>query len=103
MSQAVINALAPILMVLTLGYVCDFLKVDDNKNIAVLNVFVMRFALPSALFTATWHTPLAGFIQEMPLVTVLVLAMWASHTTSLAICLKRACSSSCIRFDYIFS
>ncbi|MFH0274953.1 AEC family transporter [Vibrio jasicida] len=76
MFQAVLSAIAPIFMVLALGYICGYRKVADNKNVAVLNVFVMRFALPSALFTATWHTPLAGFIQEMPLIIVLVLAMW---------------------------
>lgn len=76
MFQSVLNAIAPIFMVLALGYICGYRKVADNKNVAVLNVFVMRFALPCALFTATWHTPLAGFIQEMPLIVVLVLAMW---------------------------
>ncbi|MEI8631966.1 hypothetical protein P4S72_07465 [Vibrio sp. PP-XX7] len=36
----------------------------------------MRFALPISLFTATWHTPISGFMSEIPLIIVLVLAMW---------------------------
>lgn len=76
MFQAILNAIAPIFVVLGLGYYCGFKNIADNKNVSVLNVFVMRFALPSALFTATWHTPLSGFIHELPLIIVLVLAMW---------------------------
>ncbi|WP_417760976.1 AEC family transporter [Shewanella sp.] len=76
MFHAVLNAIAPIFVVLGLGYYCGIRKVADNKNVAVLNVFVMRFALPTALFTATWHTPVQGFISKLPLIAVLVLAMW---------------------------
>lgn len=76
MFQAVLNAIAPIFLVLGLGYYCGYRKIANNKNVSVLNVFVMRFALPTALFTATWHTPVSGFITKIPLIAVLVIAMW---------------------------
>ncbi|MGO1296531.1 MAG: AEC family transporter [Vibrio sp.] len=76
MFHAIINAIAPIFLVLGLGYFCGYRKIADNKNVSVLNVFVMRFALPTALFTATWHTPIAGFVSKLPLIAILVLAMW---------------------------
>lgn len=77
MFHTVLNAIAPIFMVLGLGFYAGKKGVADNKNVGVLNVFVMRFALPAALFTATWHTPVAGFLSELPLIAVLVIAMWA--------------------------
>lgn len=76
MFHAVLNAIAPIFVVLGLGYFCGYRKIADNKNVSVLNVFVMRFALPTALFTATWHTPVDGFIAKLPLIAILVLVMW---------------------------
>jgi malonate transporter len=76
MFHAVLNAIAPIFIVLGLGYFCGYRNIADNRNVSVLNVFVMRFALPTALFTATWHTPVTGFVTKIPLIVVLVLAMW---------------------------
>ena len=75
MLDTILNAIAPVFMVLGLGYFCGWKKIADNKDVEVLNVFVMRFAIPFSLFTTTWHTPVAKFLTEMPLILVLSTSM----------------------------
>lgn len=79
MTLVIINALAPVFFIMLLGYLAGKFKMVDNRNVALLNIYVMDFALPAALFTATVKTPWAGIVREMPLIAVLTLAMWVAY------------------------
>ncbi len=46
---------------------------------SLLNIFVMDFALPAALFSATVQTPWAGIVAQSPLIVVLTGAMWVTY------------------------
>lgn len=76
MTYVIIHALAPIFVIMLLGFWAGKAKMVDNQNVSLLNIFVMDFALPAALFSATVQTPWAGIVQQSPLVVVLTLAMW---------------------------
>lgn len=76
MTYVIVHALAPIFIIMLLGFYAGKAGRVDNKNVSLLNVYVMDFALPAALFSATVKTPWAGIIQQSPLIVVLVLAMW---------------------------
>ncbi|MFG1173379.1 AEC family transporter [Erwiniaceae bacterium CAU 1747] len=76
MTYIIIHALAPIFVIMLLGFYAGKAQMVDNKNVALLNVFVMDFALPAALFSATVKTPWLGIVQQSPLIVVLVLSMW---------------------------
>lgn len=76
MTYTIIHALAPIFVIMLLGFYAGKAKMVDNKNVALLNIFVMDFALPAALFSATVQTPWGGIVQQWYLIVVLVLAMW---------------------------
>ena len=79
MTYVIIHALAPIFVIMLLGFMAGKTKMVDNQNVALLNIFVMDFALPAALFSATVQTPWAGIVAQMPLIVVLVLAMWVTY------------------------
>lgn len=76
MTYVIIHALAPIFVIMLLGFWAGKAKMVDNQNVSLLNIFVMDFALPAALFSATVQTPWVGIVQQSPLVVVLTLAMW---------------------------
>ncbi|WP_392566623.1 AEC family transporter [Utexia brackfieldae] len=88
MAYIIIKALAPIFVIMLLGFYAGKAKMVDNKNVALLNIFVMDFALPAALFSATVQTPWAGIVQEWHLVVVLVLSMWVTFAAIYFICTK---------------
>ncbi|MFC0226435.1 AEC family transporter [Serratia aquatilis] len=79
MTYVIIHALAPIFVIMVLGFFAGKAKMVDNQNVSLLNIFVMDFALPAALFGATVQTPWAGIVQQSPLIVVLVLAMWITY------------------------
>ncbi|EPT7032161.1 AEC family transporter [Cronobacter malonaticus] len=79
MTYVIIHALAPIFVIMLLGFMAGKTKMVDNQNVALLNIFVMDFALPAALFSATVQTPWVGIVAQMPLIGVLVLAMWVTY------------------------
>lgn len=76
MTYVIVHALAPIFVIMLLGFWAGKAKMVDNQNVSLLNIFVMDFALPAALFSATVQTPWSGIVQQLPLVVVLTLAMW---------------------------
>lgn len=78
MTYVIIKALAPIFVIMLLGFYAGKAKMVDNKNVSLLNIFVMDFALPAALFSATVQTPWQGIVQQWYLVVVLVLSMWVT-------------------------
>ena len=57
MIDIIVASLAPVFLVMALGYVAGLTKDIDNRNINSLNALVMDFALPAALFTAMAQTP----------------------------------------------
>ena len=75
MLPIILNALVPIFFVLLLGYLAGRLKRLDNTRFVEMNVLVMEFALPCALFNGTFHTPRAVLIDRWPVVVVLGLGM----------------------------
>lgn len=79
MTYVIVHALAPIFIIMLLGFYAGKAGMVDNKNVSLLNIFVMDFALPAALFSATVQTSWAGIIQQSPLILVLVLAMWVVY------------------------
>lgn len=76
MTYIIIKALSPIFIIMLLGFWAGKRKMVDNQNVSLLNVFVMDFALPATLFTATVQTPWQGILQQWYLVIIIVLAMW---------------------------
>ena len=76
MGYFILKALAPIFVILALGYWAGKSKLVDNTNVSLLNIFLMDFALPGALFLATVQTPWEGIVKQIPLVLELTLAMW---------------------------
>ncbi|HDZ9768941.1 TPA: AEC family transporter, partial [Klebsiella variicola subsp. variicola] len=53
MTYVIIHALAPIFVIMLLGFWAGKAGMVDNKNVSLLNIFVMDFALPATLFSAT--------------------------------------------------
>jgi malonate transporter len=78
MTYVIVHALAPIFIIMLLGFWAGKAKMVDNKNVSLLNIFVMDFALP-ALFSATVQTPWTGIVAQSPLILVLTLAMWVTY------------------------
>ena len=79
MTYVIIHALAPIFVIMLLGFWASKAGMVDNKNVSLLNIFVMDFALPATLFSATVQTPWAGIVAQSPLVLVLTGAMWITY------------------------
>lgn len=79
MAYFILKALAPIFLILALGYWAGKSKLVDNTNVSLLNIFLMDFALPGALFLATVQTPWDGIVKQIPLVLQLALAMWVVY------------------------
>ncbi len=78
MTYVIIHALAPIFVIMLLGFWAGKAGMVDNKNVSLLNIFVMDFALPATLFSATVQTPWAGIVAQSPLVVVLTGA-WITY------------------------
>lgn len=79
MTYVILHALAPIFIIMLLGFWAGKAKMVDNKNVSLLNIFVMDFALPAALFSATVQTPWNGIVAQTPLIAILTLAMWIAY------------------------
>ncbi|MFM2484630.1 AEC family transporter [Celerinatantimonas yamalensis] len=79
MTYVIIHALTPIFVIMLLGFWAGKAKMVDNKNVSLLNIFVMDFALPAALFSATARTPWSGIVDQWSLIVVLTLSMWIAY------------------------
>ena len=77
--------LAPVFFVLALGYFAGIRRIVDNQQVRSLNLLVMRFALPAALFLATAQTPQAELMNEGKLIVVLAGSMWAVYAVFYAL------------------
>ncbi|MEA9390916.1 AEC family transporter [Acerihabitans sp. TG2] len=88
MTYIIIHALTPIFVIMLLGFYAGKAKMVTNTNVSLLNVFVMDFALPAALFSATVQTPWRGILSQSPLIVLLVLSMWIAYAALYFICIK---------------
>jgi malonate transporter and related proteins len=75
MIATILVSLAPVFLVMALGYLAGLTRAVDNRNIGSLNALVMDFALPAALFTAMAQASRAEMIGQARLALVLLLAM----------------------------
>jgi predicted permease len=75
MSYKIAEALVPVFFVMFLGYFAGARHIVDNQQVASLNVLVMTFALPSALFVGVAQTSRSGLVERDKLVLVLVISM----------------------------
>jgi len=77
MYTAISFALIPVFFVMALGYFAGKRGIVDNANVKSLNMFLMTFALPAALFSAIAPTPRDAIIQNAPLAAVLAISLLA--------------------------
>lgn len=75
MGTTILNSLAPVFFVLGLGYFAGLWKMVDNKNVHSINLMLMNFALPCALFLAIARTSSKVLVQQYRLVSALAIAM----------------------------
>ena len=57
MIYIIVHALAPIFVIMLLGFWAGKAGMVNNKDVSLLNIFVMDFALPAALFSARYKRP----------------------------------------------
>jgi malonate transporter and related proteins len=77
--MAILASLAPVFLVMALGYAAGRTKAFDNHNIGSLNALVMEFALPAALFTAMAQASRDAMMAQAQLALVLLGAMLAAY------------------------
>ena len=75
MAVEIAEALVPVFFVMFLGYFAGARRMIDNQHVASLNVLLMTFALPVALFVGVAHTSRSGLEENGKLVFVLVVSM----------------------------
>jgi len=75
MGTTILNSLAPVFFVLGLGYLAGLWKMVDNKNVHSINLMLMNFALPCALFLAIARASSKVLAQQYRLVVAMALAM----------------------------
>ena len=69
------DALVPVFFVMFLGYFAGVRRIIDNQQVASLNVLLMTFAMPVALFVGVAQTSLSGLEENGKLVFVLVVSI----------------------------
>ncbi|SQB37093.1 malonate transporter MdcF [Citrobacter koseri] len=80
MTYVIVHALAPIFVIMLLGFWAGKAKMVDNKKCFPCSTFSSWILpLPAALFSATVQTPWTGIVAQSPLILVLTLAMWITY------------------------
>ncbi|MGV7218256.1 AEC family transporter [Bradyrhizobium sp. UFLA05-112] len=74
-TMTILASLAPVFLVMALGYAAGRTREFDNRNVDSLNVLVMDFALPAALFTAMAQASRQAMIDQARLALVVLAAM----------------------------
>jgi malonate transporter and related proteins len=69
------EALVPVFFVMFLGYFAGARCIIDNQHVASLNVLLMTFVLPVALFVGVAQTSRSGLEENGKLFLVLVISM----------------------------
>jgi malonate transporter and related proteins len=86
----IVLALLPVFVVLALGYFAGRRKLIDNANVASLNVLLMQFALPLALFVSIARTPKTVIVAYGALALVLALGLVLMYLAAFGI-YRRIC------------
>ena len=68
------EALVPVFFVMFLGYFAGARRIIDNQHLANLNVLLMTFVLPVALFVGVAQTSRSGLEENGKLFLVLVIS-----------------------------
>ena len=84
-TMTILASLAPVFLVMALGYAAGRTKAFDNHNIGSLNALVMEFALPAALFTAMAQASRKAMLDQARLALVLLAAMLAAYAVTYAV------------------
>ena len=84
-TMTILASLAPVFLVMALGYWAGRTKAFDNHNIGSLNALVMEFALPAALFTAMAQASRKAMLDQAQLALVLLAAMLAAYAVTYAV------------------
>jgi len=69
------EALVPVFFVMFLGYFAGARRIIDNQHVGSLNVLLMTFVLPVALFVGVAQTSRSGLEENGKLFLVLVISM----------------------------
>src|SRR5271154_345228 len=88
MIETILASLAPVFLVMALGFAAGRTKAFDNHNIGSLNALVMDFALPAALFTAMAQASREAMMAQEQLALVLLVAMLVAY--GVTYCVERA-------------
>ena len=75
MTLMIAEALVPIFFVMFLGYFAGARRIIDNQHVASLNVLLMTFVLPVALFVGVAQTSRSGLEENGKLFLVLVISI----------------------------
>lgn len=78
-TMTILASLAPVFLVMALGYWAGHTRDFDSHNIGSLNALVMDFALPAALFTAMAQASRQAMLDQTGLALVLVGAMVTAY------------------------
>jgi len=63
MIYIIVHALAPIFVIMLLGFWAGKAGMVNNKDVSLLNIFVRDVALPASLFSAMVQTPGPGIVS----------------------------------------
>src|ERR1700719_4640300 len=75
MALMIAEALVPVFFVMVLVYFAGARRIIDNQHVASLNVLLMTFVLPAALFVGVAQTSRSGLEENGKLFLVLVISM----------------------------
>lgn len=78
-TMTILASLAPVFLVMALGYSAGKTREFDTHNTGSLNALVMDFALPAALFTAMAQASRSAMINQAQLALVLLAAMLIAY------------------------
>ena len=79
MTSVLLLALAPTFFVMLLGYSAGRLRIVNNMHVAELNIVVMTYALPTALFLAVASTKWSALVAEWALPLSLAVMMMVTY------------------------
>src|ERR1700754_4751999 len=79
MTSLLLLALAPTFFVMLLGYSAGRLRIVNNMHVAELNIVVMSYALPAALFLAVASTEWSALVAQWALLLSLAVMMMVTY------------------------
>jgi predicted permease len=85
MALIIAEALVPVFFVMFLGYFAGARRIIDNQHVASLNVLLMTFVLPVALFVGVAQTSRSGLEENGKLFLVLVISMLVTFGITFAL------------------